>query len=63
MQERHVVLKDLGSHLGISVNGERIGGQSQYLTAPLKEGENEVVFGSNNSPHRFLFTVNEHGEK
>lgn len=57
MRERHVVLTDLGSHLGTTVNGKQIGGRSQYLTAPLELGSNEVCLGAESSPHRFVLTV------
>ena len=51
------VLRDRGSRLGTWVNGRQVAIDAQCYEAPLKEGENTLVFGAAESPHRFLLRI------
>ncbi|MBK8038577.1 MAG: cyclic nucleotide-binding domain-containing protein [Verrucomicrobiaceae bacterium] len=53
------VLRDRGSKLGSFVNGEQISVDAGKISAMLKTGENEVIFGTHGSPHRFTITIEE----
>jgi CRP-like cAMP-binding protein len=50
--DQYVVL-DLGSTLGTSVNGEYLGHQFGQDWAALKDGDNRIVAGGQDSPFRF----------
>ncbi len=54
--DRFIVV-DRGSTLGTVVNGERIGTEQTSLSAALKDGENEMILGAEDSPHRFKLVV------
>ena len=49
-------LVDRGSRLGTVVNGERIGGQ-RTARLELRDGENEVWLGADNTPYRFRVSI------
>jgi hypothetical protein len=53
------ILRDRGSKLGTWVNGEQVCVDSGKITAELREGENEVVFGTHGSPHRYSIFIEE----
>lgn len=53
----NVVLRDRGSRGGTIVNGVAIGNTAARDTAPLREGENEVIAGKADSPYRFTVIV------
>jgi CRP-like cAMP-binding protein len=55
----HFVLRDRGSKLGSIVNGEVISMDSGKITARLKKGDNEIVFGTHGSPHVFTLNIEE----
>lgn len=44
---------DRGSTLGTIVNGHRIGGNTAEARMLLKEGENELIVGTEHSPYKF----------
>lgn len=52
-----VVLRDRGSTLGTIVNGAAIGIHEGTIQAVLKQGENAVILGSEDSCHRLLITL------
>ncbi len=52
-----LVVADLGSTLGTSVNGQALGHQFARDAAPLHRGENRVVAGGADSPFDFTLTV------
>ena len=52
-----VLVRDRGSRLGTIVNGTAIGTAFDDFAAALKPGENEILLGSEDSPHRILATV------
>lgn len=54
---RGVLVHDRGSHLGCGVNARWIGGQSRDRQARLKEGDNELVIGTAQSPYRYRVVV------
>ncbi|MBM3297419.1 MAG: cyclic nucleotide-binding domain-containing protein [Candidatus Aminicenantes bacterium] len=51
------VVRDRGSFLGTVVNGVTIGGGHRGAVCLLREGENDLVVGSENSPFRFRVLV------
>ncbi|MFN7562376.1 MAG: FHA domain-containing protein, partial [Prosthecobacter sp.] len=53
------VLRDRGSKLGTFVNGEQISVDSGKISAVLQQGENEIVFGTHGSPHRYSVFIEE----
>lgn len=55
--EQGLLVRDRGSRLGSIVNNEVVGGPDDTLSVPLQEGENHLVLGSDESPFRFVVTV------
>jgi len=55
----HFVLRDRGSKLGSVVNGEAISVDSGRISVPLPKGENTIILGNADSPHRFSLMVEE----
>lgn len=53
------IVRDRGSYLGTIVNGVKIGGGHRGAVCPLREGENELVVGSEDSPFRFRILVSD----
>lgn len=51
------VLRDRGSRLGTWVNGQQVAIDAQCYHAALREGDNTLVFGAAESPHRFLLRI------
>jgi hypothetical protein len=51
------VVRDLATPLGTIVNGRNIGREFAADVEPLKPGDNEVIAGGADSPHRFTVTV------
>ncbi|NVJ69833.1 MAG: cyclic nucleotide-binding domain-containing protein [Alphaproteobacteria bacterium] len=56
-REGQVWVRDLGSHHGTSVNGEKLSKYTMKATAKLKTGHNRISAGGPESPVRFLITV------
>ncbi|MEK7724086.1 MAG: cyclic nucleotide-binding domain-containing protein [Acidobacteriota bacterium] len=52
-----VIANDRGSFLGTIVNGQMIGGFHRGALIPLKEGENEIIAGSQISPFKFCVII------
>jgi len=52
-----LVIRDLGSEFGTTVNGQYLGGIFARDTQILQLGQNTVVAGGVNSPHRFRIEV------
>lgn len=52
-----LIVRDLGSHLGTMVNGQRISRFDPEATAPLRLGANEVIAGGAESPYRFVVQI------
>jgi CRP-like cAMP-binding protein len=58
--ERHgsvVVLRDRGSRYGTIVNGKALGSEFDRSDIDLHVGDNEVILGRKDSPHRIWVTV------
>ena len=55
----HFVLRDRGSKLGSFVNGEAVSVDSGRISVPLPKGENTIILGNADCPHRFSLTVEE----
>lgn len=55
--EQGLLIRDRGSRLGTVVNNESIGADANVLSAPLHEGENLLLLGADESPFRFIVTV------
>jgi len=55
----HFVLRDRGSKLGSWVNGGHVSVDSGCITSLLKTGENKIIFGNADSPHRYTITIEE----
>lgn len=55
----HFVLRDRGSKLGSWVNGEHVSVDAGCITSLLKTGENKIIFGNADSPHRYTITIEE----
>lgn len=53
----HFVLRDRGSKLGSWVNGEHVSVDSGCISSRLKTGENTVILGNADSPHRYTVTI------
>ncbi len=51
------ILRDRGSKLGSWVNGEHISVDAGCISCPLKVGENKVIFGNGDSPHRYTLKI------
>lgn len=51
------VVRDLATPLGTIVNGRNIGREFAADVEPLKPGDNTIVAGGADSPHRFTVTV------
>ncbi|MEM7792618.1 MAG: cyclic nucleotide-binding domain-containing protein [Verrucomicrobiota bacterium] len=56
------LIRDRFSRLGTIVNGEIIGRKGKSFTCELQEGENELILGQDNSPHRFIITLKQKPE-
>lgn len=52
-----LIVRDLGSHLGTMVNGQRISRFDSEAVAGLRLGANQVVAGGAESPYRFVVYV------
>lgn len=52
-----IIVRDCESTLGTQVNGKRIGLHHPSDSAPLREGDNEVLLGGAHSPQRFVIRV------
>ena len=52
-----LIVRDLGSHLGTMVNGQRISRFDYEAAAALRLGANEVIAGGADSPYRFVIDV------
>jgi len=48
---------DRGSTLGTIVNGEKIGGKESEKRVLLKQGENEIILGTEESPYKFVIMI------
>lgn len=57
----HFILRDRGSKLGSWVNGVHVSVDAGLISSPLKVGENKVIFGNGDSPHRYSITIEELG--
>ncbi len=55
----HFVLRDRGSKLGSWVNGEHVSVDAGRITSLLNVGENKIIFGNADSPHRYTITIEE----
>ncbi|MCB1278764.1 cyclic nucleotide-binding domain-containing protein [Prosthecobacter sp.] len=55
----HFILRDRGSKLGSWVNGEHVSVDAGCITSLLKTGENKIIFGNGDSPHRYTITIEE----
>lgn len=55
----HFILRDRGSKIGSWVNGTHVCVDSGCITCPLKVGENNIIFGNQESPHHFTLTIEE----
>lgn len=55
----HFILRDRGSKLGSWVNGEHVSVDAGCITSLLKTGENKIIFGNADSPHRYTITIEE----
>jgi pSer/pThr/pTyr-binding forkhead associated (FHA) protein len=54
---RKVCLRDRGSALGTIVNQHPINVREGTVVWELRDGENEIIFGNERSPQRFIVTV------
>ena len=52
-----LLVRDMGSYHGTTVNGLILGGNGRPTTAPLRTGENELTAGKADSPFRFRIVV------
>lgn len=52
-----LMVRDVGSHLGTEVNGERIGVDNILNAMVLRMGENEVAAGGDDTPFRFIIEI------
>jgi hypothetical protein len=55
----HFIVRDRGSKLGSRVNGVHVSVDAGLISSPLKVGENKVIFGNEDSPHRYSITIEE----
>ncbi len=53
------ILRDRGSKLGTWSNGTHVGVDAGLIFAPLTLGENKLVLGNEDSPHRYTLTIEE----
>lgn len=53
----HFIVRDSGSRLGSWVNGTHVSVDAGRISTPLELGENTLVLGNRDSPHRFSITV------
>lgn len=53
------ILRDRGSKLGTWSNGTHVGVDSGLISTPLVLGDNILVLGNEDSPHRFTLTIEE----
>ena len=58
-EDGHFVLRDRGSKLGSWVNGEHVSVDAGRISSQLKTGENQIVLGNADSPHRYTLTIEE----
>ena len=56
-QEGRLIVRDLGSHLGTLVAGERIGHFEEFSAADLSYGSTSIQAGGLESPYRFQIVV------
>jgi CRP/FNR family transcriptional regulator, cyclic AMP receptor protein len=54
---RDILVRDLNSTLGTTVNGQPLGRDFPVDSAPLRHGENSVVAGGDGSPFSFVVTL------
>lgn len=57
----HFILRDRGSKLGSWVNGTHVSVDAGLISSPLKVGENKLILGNGDSPHRYSITIEELG--
>jgi CRP/FNR family cyclic AMP-dependent transcriptional regulator len=57
----HFILRDRGSKLGSWVNGTQVSVDTGLISSPLQVGENKIIFGNGDSPHRYTITIEELG--
>lgn len=58
--ERHgdvIVIRDRGSRHGTIANGKPLGAEFERSDADLRVGDNEIILGNKNSPHRLWVCV------
>lgn len=55
------ILRDRGSKLGSWVNGTHVAVEAGLIACPLKVGENQIIFGNEDSPHRYTITIEDLG--
>ena len=53
------ILRDRGSKLGSWVNGVQVSVDAGRISAPLNVGENTIILGNADSPHRFTLAIEE----
>ena len=58
-EQGHFVLRDRGSKLGTWVNGTHVSVDAGCISSPLKTGENNLILGNADSPHRYTLTIEE----
>ena len=56
-QEGRLVVRDMGSHLGTVVDGQRIGHFEEFSVADLLFGTTPIQAGGLDSPYCFQITV------
>lgn len=60
-EQGQFILRDRGSKLGSWVNDVQVSVDSGLISSPLKIGENKIILGNADSPHRFTITIEELG--
>ncbi|MEM8868057.1 MAG: FHA domain-containing protein [Verrucomicrobiota bacterium] len=55
--EDRFLIRDRFSRLGTILNGEPLGRKGKNFAGDLNDGENELILGQENSPHKFLITL------
>lgn len=53
------ILRDRGSKLGAWVNGLQVSVDAGRISAPLNVGDNTLILGNADSPHRFTLAIEE----
>lgn len=53
------IVRDRGSKLGTWVNDTHVSVEAGCLSTPLNVGENKIIFGNADSPHRYSITIEE----